>query len=71
MKNTPCSLIIAKDFPPLCYYSKAGVKYILILMFLVYPSDASSEVATGCFPVTYKVTGEYYLNLVFNNILLM
>ena len=54
VKNTPCSLIIAKDFPPLCYYSKAGVKYILILMFLVYPSDASSEVATGCFPLPTK-----------------
>ncbi len=40
-------------------------------MFLIYPSDASSGVAADCFPVTYKVTGEYYWNLVFNNILLM
>ena len=43
-----------KDFPPLCCYSKAGVKYILILMFLVYPLDASSEVATGCFLLPTK-----------------
>ena len=29
VKNTPCSLIFAKDFPPLCRLSKAGVKNII------------------------------------------